>query len=90
MILTMILGFGPFFENVETSLYRNISTFLEIGHFLKIWKCVYKERFPHFLILAIFYDFLSVSIPHCPVDYFIPYCCLDDIFYSSHFVSRTE
>ena len=22
---------------------------------------------------------IIVSIPHCPIDYFIPFCCLDDV-----------
>ena len=44
------------FENVETSLYRNVSTFLNFVYFLKVWK--------HFLILSSLQYFIIVIIPH--------------------------
>ena len=44
------------FENVETSLYRNVSTFLDFVYFFKVWK--------RFLMLSSFQYFIIVSIPH--------------------------
>ena len=29
---------GHCFENVETSIYRKVSTFLDVAYFLKVWK----------------------------------------------------
>ena len=55
-------------------------------HFLIL---VILEMFPHFQNMAKIEVSIIVSIPHCPVDYFIPYYCLDDIFNSPHSVSRT-
>ena len=53
-----------FFQNMETSQYRNVSTFLDFTDVLKVWKRLYVETCSHFLILSIFQYFIIVSIPH--------------------------
>ena len=44
---------------METSLYRNVSTFLDFALFFES-----VETFPHFLILSSFQYVIIVSIPH--------------------------
>ena len=49
---------------METSLYRNVSTFLDFAYFWKVWKRLCIEAFPHFLNLSSFQYFIIVSVQH--------------------------
>ena len=49
------LFFFFFFLKIwKKSLYIDVSTFLDFAHFLKMWKRLYIETYPHFWILPIF------------------------------------